>query len=322
MADVARVDGADLAARGALVRALGTLVEAPAPEHAHLAELLGLPPVPDAADHTTLFVLNLYPYASVHLGAQGMLGGEAGDRVAGFWRALGLTPPAEADHLGALLGLLAGLAEREASEEDPARRALLGEARRALLWEHLLPWVPPFLLKVDAFGHPFYAAWARLLGDVLAEAWAEAEATCAPALPAHLAGLPPLIDPREHREGGAAAFVEGLLAPARSGMIVTRHDLARAGRELGLGVRMGERAYVLKALLSQDASPTLGWLAQAAARAAASYEGMGPSPVITAFWRERARATGALLNDLASQEAHPSWTSPETAAQPTEAHRV
>jgi hypothetical protein len=38
-------------------------------------------------------VLNCPPYAAVYLGAEGGFGGEAADRVAGFWRAIGVPPP-------------------------------------------------------------------------------------------------------------------------------------------------------------------------------------------------------------------------------------
>ncbi|HAC46500.1 MAG TPA: hypothetical protein DCF65_10605, partial [Chloroflexi bacterium] len=86
--------------------------------------------------------LQLWPYASIYVGAEGKLGGEARDRVAGFWRALHLTPPAEPDHLAALLGLYATLADMEAAEQDPARRQLRRSSRQALLWEHLLSWLP------------------------------------------------------------------------------------------------------------------------------------------------------------------------------------
>ena len=80
-----------------------------------------------------------YPYASVYLGAEGMLGGEARDRVAGFWRALGLVPPAEPDHLAALLGLYAALADAEEPRRTSRPAAAPAQARRALLHEHLLP---------------------------------------------------------------------------------------------------------------------------------------------------------------------------------------
>ena len=60
-----------------LIRALGVLAEAPTQDHAALSEALGLGPVPAASEYADLFVFNVYPYASVHLGAEGQLGGEA-----------------------------------------------------------------------------------------------------------------------------------------------------------------------------------------------------------------------------------------------------
>lgn len=51
------------------------------------------PPAVD--EHTDVLVFQAYPYASIYLGAEGMLGGKARDRIAGFWRALGGEPPAE-----------------------------------------------------------------------------------------------------------------------------------------------------------------------------------------------------------------------------------
>jgi hypothetical protein len=92
-----------------------------------------------------------------------MLGGEARDRVAGFWRAIGLVPPAEADHLATLLGLYAELRERCEEETEPLRRSALDRASCALLWEHLVPWVPLYTQKMRAIGDEFYRAWAELL---------------------------------------------------------------------------------------------------------------------------------------------------------------
>ena len=59
-----------------------------------------------------MFVLAAPPHAAIHLGPSGMLGGEGLDRVAGFWRAIGLHPPQDADHLGLLLMLYAELERR------------------------------------------------------------------------------------------------------------------------------------------------------------------------------------------------------------------
>src|SRR6266540_7150873 len=150
-----------------LFRALGALCEPPDRAHARLAAALGLPPPADAASFTDVFVFQLVPYAAPYLSPEGMLGGEAGDRVAGFWRALHLTPPAEPDHLAALLGLYATLGEAEDGERDPARQALWRQARRALLWEHLLTWAVAYARAVAASARPAHAAWAELLERTL-----------------------------------------------------------------------------------------------------------------------------------------------------------
>jgi len=277
-----------------LFRALGALAEPPGAEQVRLAELLGLPGRPDPAAFTEIFVLQLYPYASVYLGAEGMLGGEARDRVAGFWRALGRVPPAEPDHLTVLLALYATLREHQDAESVPARRALWEHGRKTLLWEHLASWLPPYLDKLAEIAPPCYRAWGVMLGEALR---AELRTLGRPdALPLHLREAPPLPDPRQ---AGAAAFLQGLLAPVRSGALLVRSDLARAARETGLGLRLGERRFALDALLSQDSRRTLGWLASEVRgwvpRHRAHRELTGP---LAEFWAARAEAAAALLDAL------------------------
>jgi hypothetical protein len=275
-------------------RALGVLCEPPDDGHARVARALGLPGGADPSEYTDVFVLHLYPYASVYLGAEGMLGGEAADRVAGFWRALHLAPPAEPDHLAALLGLYAALADREAEDGDGARRLLSRHARTALLHEHLVSWLPPYLDRLEALAPPACRAWGALLRSAL---WEETEVLGAPrALSAHLQAAPPLPDPRRE---GSHAFVAGLLAPVRCGMILTRADLARAARDLELGLRVGERKFAIAALLSQAPGAVLGWLAAEATRCAVQHDAhagvMGP---MAHFWAERAEHTAQMLHDL------------------------
>jgi hypothetical protein len=205
-----------------------------------------------------------------------MLGGAARDRVAGFWRALELTPPAEPDHLAALLGLYAELSERDAPREW----------RRALLWEHLLSWTPLYLPKLRELAPPSYRRWAELLEEALA---------------AEAAALGPLArEPLAHREAppleaphevGGSAFLGQLLAPVRTGFVLTRDDLVAAARELALGVRVAERRFVLEALLAQDASGTLRWLARYARGWAARHA--------SEFWTGRAAGAAALLTEAA-----------------------
>jgi TorA maturation chaperone TorD len=286
-----------------LFRALGALVEAPGPELTEIAELLDLGPLPTRAAHGSLFLHQLYPYASVYLGEEGQMGGEARDRIAGFWRALGQTPPAEPDHLTLMLGLHARLAELEAQAAEEPERQSWRHARVAFLWEHLLSWLPIFLMKLldlagaEGVADPFYERWAVLLRDTLRE---DAEdllpSDQESQLPLHLREAPGLVDPR----GSAAQdFLGALFSPVRSGMILVRADLARAARELGLGPRLGDRRAMLATLLEQDAAAALSWLERAATAWAIRHQPDDHlSPQLGLFWHQRAESTARLLAQL------------------------
>lgn len=280
-----------------LLRALGVMAEPPGPEAGRLAALLRLPGKPREADYTELFVFQLHPYASVYVGAEGQIGGDARDRVAGFWRALHVEVPKEPDHLAALLGLYAALADREKHERDEPRRQALRTARHALFWEHLASWLPVFLPRAEQLGSTTYAAWATLLRATLRD---EAQGLGTPAaLPRHLLEAPPLPGP----DAGPDPWLEALLAPVRAGVILARADLARCARDLRLGLRAGERRFALRALLEQNPVATIGWLATEARRQAA---GMGdraaPDAAVTAWWADRASATADALDTLRTKE--------------------
>lgn len=298
-----------------VIRALATLAEPPHPAHAPIAGALGLPGLPRRAHHTELFLFQLYPFASFHVGADGMLGGEAADRVAGFWSALGREVPGEPDHLSALLGLYAGLSDAEAGEPAGPRRVLLRESRKALLWEHLLSWLPPYLHAVREIAHPFYRRWSEILRAAL---FSEAEALGAPdRLPLHLREAPRLEDPRD---SGGGVFLRHLTAPVRTGMLLTRADLARCADDLGLGRRAGERRFVLKALISSSPEGALGWLAGEAARWRAVHRGYrAEAEAVSRFWTSRADAARRLLVEL-SREAgegdEPATAPPSGASAP------
>lgn len=286
-----------------LLRALGRLAEPPGDGHDRLARLLDLAAITDTAAFTDTFVLQLYPYASVYLGAEGMLGGVARDRVAGFFRTLGATPPNEPDHLAVLLGAAADLSEREAMAVDGDAAAAWRRSRTALLWEHVLSWVPPYADRVIALAGP-YAPWARLLLDALRHE--AAVVGPAPSLPLHLRVAPKLDDPRAGAVDHAAAqFLASLLAPVRTGVILTRTDLVRAARDLGLGARVGERRYVLSALLSQAPHDVLRWLADEADRRASAHAAHRWTAAVADFWSDRAAATAALLRELCADADAP-----------------
>lgn len=299
-----------------LIRGLAVLAEPPAREHARITRALDLPAPPTPSEYSDLFLFQLYPYASVHLGPEGMMGGEARSRVAGFWRALGYDPPGEPDHLSALLALYAALAEAESgangsAEATPpgatggreapgpgAEARLVRESRLALAHEHLTPWVFAFLTRVRELTDGVYGAWSALLEEVLRSELPPTSGR--PDLPLHLRAAPPLPDPRED---GAEAFVSGLLAPVRSGFIVTRADLARIASSCDLGLRAGERRYALEHLLAQEPVGVLRALADEARRQGALHrERISWSGETAGFHARRAASTADLLEVLVREE--------------------
>jgi len=280
-----------------LLRSLAVFAEPPGHEHQRLTDVLGFTALPESSDYSDVFLFQLYPYASVHLGPEGMMGGEARDRVAGFWRAIGQSPPTEPDHLAALVALYAALAEREASSHVGAERMLVRQSRRALLHEHLAPWVFAFLDRVGELTRGPYGEWAELMSRSFRHEVASFADDENDVLPLHLRVAEGLPDPRV--EGGQA-FLAGFLAPVRTGVIVTRADLARVSGDLDLGLRAGERRYALQHLLAQEPVPVLRALADEAGRQAAIHETRRSWLGGTAsFFSDRAYATGRLLNELA-----------------------
>ncbi len=283
------------APRAGLLRALAAVADGPAALTPTLVAALELPRAPTAAEHTDLLTFQLHPYASVHLGPEGMLGGEARDRVAGFLRALDVTPPPEPDHLVVLLHALADLQDLAA-----AGSARADHAATVLLHEHLGSWVGRLLARTVELGAAPLRRWAELLAEVLA---AELAARGTPdVLPPALRAAPPLSEPDE---ATAADWTAEILAPARTGLVLARADLARAARDLDLGARVGERAFTLRALLDQDAAAVLGWLAGEARRQAEDLgmvERTGGAG-IAGWWRRRLDDTAERLDVVAAVAA-------------------
>lgn len=266
-----------------LLRALGAVADSPDASRA-VGPVLGLGPVSDA-DHTDVFVMNLPPYASVYVGPDGALGGEGADRIAGFWRVLRMPPPSEPDHLAALLSLYASLGEAASGARQAATKEALRRTQAVLFAEHLQPWLPAYLRALAELPVPPLVRWAQLMRRA-----ASAEAASQPAsamLPLALRAAPPPVGLR----GGARDLAASLTIPVRSGMILTRHRLAQGAVAAGVGHRIGERRYTLRAMLEQDPRATLLWLAGEAARWSRHHESQASRDQVSRWWAERAART-------------------------------
>jgi TorA maturation chaperone TorD len=286
--------GTVAADRWELMRALGTIADSPAAARA-ASPVLGLAPA-SGAEHTGLFVLELPPYASIYLGPDGALGGEGADRVAGFWRVLGIDPPAEPDHLSALLGLYASLGEGVTSARRPATMAALSRAQGTLFWEHMHSWLLAYLDAVRDVGGPGLAAWAGLLQRVITAESARHQPCLA--LPLALRQAPRAAE----LAAGPGEMADSVTVPVRSGMILSRHRLAVGASQAGVGHRAGERRFTLRAMLEQDPAATLRWLAAEASRWGHRHECHGADETAR-WWAGRARFTARILHEGAVKAA-------------------
>ena len=271
-----------------LIPTLGELIEPPGSEQVRLARMLGLPSEPTRADFTQLFVVQLFPYASIYLNADGLAGAPAKDLIADYWKIIQRAAPPDVDHAATLLRTYGTL---------PELPNLTKQIRYAFFWENLASWLPLFLTRVGMHGSPFYRAWSVLTLDAL-EAEAAEVGTCT-MLPLHLrnAPMPPSIS-------NSGAFVDALFAPAVSGLILSRSDLGRCAQENSLTIRFADRRYTLKLMLTQRTSAVCRWLQAEAERQAEELARLPDAfAIMRDYWTMRALATAQAIGEFGEQYA-------------------
>jgi len=217
-------------------------ISALAPDGAGLGEL--------ATAYADLFLLNVYPYASVFLDPNGEMNGARAQEMRDVYEQYDYAPGAlrevgAADHIGLMLGLLAHEGRDAHSilpylldwapvlclavEREPAAhsfyRALASETRRVLFAEmgspDLEPRVRTLRLSGQASGH-------------FAESELELELESDPS--ALRAGLE-----FSGEEISLRSIVHRLLCPARSGVFLSRARLGAWARDLGVPLPFGGR---------------------------------------------------------------------------------
>jgi TorA maturation chaperone TorD len=276
-----------------LLRALGALCAIAPPASGHISAALGTAPMAPA-EHTRLFVLDLPPYASVYLSSDGRIGGEVAEAAAGMWRVLGLSPPAEPDHLSALLALYAELCHAGATCRTALARQRLRHASAALRAEHLDPWLGMYLYGASTY--PGAKPWVELCRAALN---AGPRPTGEPVLASSLRSAPTVLQP----DADLGQVLDSLVTPARCGLLLTHRDLEVAGEEIGLGVRRSERRLALRSMLEQDAEATFVWLAGHARAWSAAHLQNPIDPLCASWWSRRAAEAASALGTLAARAA-------------------
>ena len=285
-----------------LVRALPGLTEwVPAAVDADMA----------AADHHHLFRFNLFPYQSIFLDAEGLLGGAESNRVRRSYRSCGFAVKNDGnpDHVGHELGLMAFLcgAERDAwedGEDEMARR--IRRRQRDFLQSHLLLWIFPFVLAVGQQRQPFYEALAELTMDLVYDhALALGNDGTFPQPDSFRLPEPPAL--LEEKKTGLKEIAAYLATPPYAGLFLSRDAIGRLGRQLEIPRGFGDRRQTLVNLMRSaaqyEAFPALiQALQEVAGEWMAAYgRQQERMPELAPFyrpWRARVEETAGLLAEI------------------------
>lgn len=265
-----------------------------------------------AAIHHTLFRFNIFPYQSIFRDASGLLGGTESERVQLAYRESGFAT-AEPDQIASELHFLAFLCAAEAEARQDGLMAVAAQCQTqqaTFLGNHLLTWLPPFVIALEQAGHPFYAALATLTLDFVADHAANLDlAGWQSQIARNLTGLslpetPTLL---ANDKTGLKDIARYLITPPQSGLYLGRDAIGDLARAHDLPRGFGSRQQVLSNLLYtavqyDSLNEVLGSLQTILDNWQSSYtkiEGQHPhlSPCLTP-WQEQLAKTADFLRQV------------------------
>ncbi|NKQ36277.1 MAG: molecular chaperone TorD family protein [Chloroflexi bacterium] len=265
-----------------------------------------------AAVHYQLFGMNVFPFESIFLDDSGLLGGWVTDGVVHSYQRIGFaadTAVDSADHIGHELAAMAALCQVEAEAREENLTPLITSRQtwqREFLEEHLLRWLPSFVLAVRQQGDDFFTAVANLTLELTAHHYDELVET--PTDPGLF--LPPAPDILADEKTSLKDIARYLVTPAYSGLYFSRDDVSRLARRLELPRGFGDRQQMLVNLLrtavqyDQLSAVINGlislsdWWQGAYWRIGVDYPKMAG---ITAVWQGKAAKSGQILAQMAAQ---------------------
>lgn len=229
-----------------------------------------LPPTFDtdeaAATHQHLFGFNLFPYASIFLASDGLLGGDISAQANQHYRQAGFqvdTAATSPDHIGHALQFLAFLcgAEADAWRDDLAHvAARMRQLQGQFLQTHLLHWIFALETAVSAQQTLFYSQLASLTVQLVSEHATALEQQLR-TIPLSSMALPTPPDLLAQEKTGLRRIARYLTIPPYSGLFLSRDHIGRLARQLDLPRGFGSREQMLENLLQTtvqyDLLPTL-----------------------------------------------------------------
>jgi hypothetical protein len=94
-------------------------------------------------------------------------------------------------------------------------------------------------------------------------------------------------------------LLDTLLSPIRCGLVLTHHTLSAGAAAIGVGYRRGERRFALKAILDQNKTASLTWLAEHS-RLWSVWHAQR-SDMTSQWWQARAQHSAEILMTIGAQ---------------------
>lgn len=248
-----------------------------------------------------IFLLNVFPYGSVFTDPSGELNGRGADVAARLFEVAGFDAPelrqvAAPDHIGLCLAAVEPVSAR---------------ADAAPFLRHLRLWAPVCCLAVEREprAHPFYKTLARRTRDALVRSIPRQSIV-------HAEQPFALTVPQDDAAELSAAemtlsdVVSYLLAPARSGVFLSRSRMGEMALALGVRVSFGSRYEVARNMFAaagetNSVDELLGALGGEIQEWTESYESWGrelPDWLDAAdHWSGLARGTAVFISELGEQ---------------------
>lgn len=261
-----------------------------------------------AADHQQLYGYNVFPFATLFLSPDLLLAGSITEQVSALYVQGTFQPTDQADHLVQELEFLAFLCQAEAgaqSGEAVGQILRLHRLQRHFLDTHLLWWLPLFGQAVQMEGQSFASALATLSVEFVLDHRVDLGDDQTDEIHASPLPQPPAI--LDDAQTGLKEIGAYLLTPVYSGIYISRDQIGRMARSLGLPRGFGERRQMLTNLLraagEYDQFPALQAELQAVVGAFQAglnkIEMATPGwPPIARIWRDRLAGAMKILHRI------------------------